>query len=243
MLTKYGMCVKPIGPVTDGVRVSQLVLRYISCYIVLTLNENKQTWWIMAYSISTDFIFTWYITYLSTYLPTYLPTNLHIYLPLFFKVGVFSSCDATDTWSWTAQGSLQYKKKMCLKPETGGANPRNDVKLVLDSVCDERKNFLQFVPSKWFIQLDYLTCMICQRVKGDGNLYAIYMPKENVSYIILTNFILEIVSILNCSFSSSSKVYFLLIQCYYRRKPSWTIPTLFKLDSSISSKLFSLEVQ
>jgi hypothetical protein len=43
MLTKYGMCVKPTGPVTDGVQVGKLVLKYISCYNVLTLNENKQT--------------------------------------------------------------------------------------------------------------------------------------------------------------------------------------------------------
>jgi hypothetical protein len=45
-------------------------------------------------------------------------------------------------------------------------------------------------------------------VKGDGNLYAIHIPKESVSHILLTNFIyiyLETVSILNCSSSSSSK--------------------------------------
>ncbi|CAB3992973.1 MAM and LDL-receptor class A domain-containing 2-like [Paramuricea clavata] len=82
MLTKYGMCVKPTGPETDGV-----------------------------------------------------------------KVGVFNSCNATDTWSWTAKGSLQYKKKMCLKPETGGEHPRNHADLVLDSICDERQNFFEFVPS------------------------------------------------------------------------------------------------
>jgi hypothetical protein len=43
MVTKYAMCVKPTGPVTDGVMVGKLVLKYISCYDVLTLNENKQT--------------------------------------------------------------------------------------------------------------------------------------------------------------------------------------------------------
>ena len=32
MFTKYSMCVKPIGPVIDGVKVGKLVLRYISCY-------------------------------------------------------------------------------------------------------------------------------------------------------------------------------------------------------------------
>ncbi|CAB4036292.1 RNA-directed DNA polymerase from mobile element jockey, partial [Paramuricea clavata] len=80
LLTRYGMCVKPTGPVTDGVRV-----------------------------------------------------------------GVFSSCNATDTWSWTTRGSLQYKKKMCLKPETGGRNPYNNAELVLDSVCDEPENLFEFM--------------------------------------------------------------------------------------------------
>jgi hypothetical protein len=47
-------------------------------------------------------------------------------------------------------------------------------------------------------------------------------------------------SVLNCSPWRSSKDHLLLIQCYYRRKPKLT---LFLLDSSISSKLFSLEVQ
>ncbi|CAB3989870.1 MAM and LDL-receptor class A domain-containing 1-like [Paramuricea clavata] len=73
------------------------------------------------------------------------------------KVGVFSSWDATDTWSWTAQESLQYKKKMCLQPETGGVNPRNGIKLVLDSVCDERQNFFEFVPtSGWYLYIEAL---------------------------------------------------------------------------------------
>ena len=112
-------------------------------------------------------IFTYFPTYLPTYIFTYLhiyvftylprtPTYLHVYLFLFFKVGVFSSCDATDTWSWTAQGSLQYKKKMCLKPETGGAHPRNHVDFVLDSVCDERQNYLEFMRSKYLSVL-YVT--------------------------------------------------------------------------------------
>ena len=43
MFIIYGMCVKPTGPMSDGVQVGKLVLKYISCYIVLTLNENKQT--------------------------------------------------------------------------------------------------------------------------------------------------------------------------------------------------------
>jgi hypothetical protein len=82
-------------------------------------------------------------------------------------VGVFSSCDATDRWSWTAQGSQQYKKKMCLKPETGGASPGNDVKLVLDSVCDERQNFFEFVPSKYLsvLYITGLSHVNCQREK------------------------------------------------------------------------------
>jgi hypothetical protein len=62
-------------------------------------------------------------------------------------VGVFSSCNATDKWSWTAQRSLQYKKKMCLKPER--EDQGNNVKLVLDPVCDEPQNFFKFVPSKY----------------------------------------------------------------------------------------------
>ena len=91
-------------------------------------------------------------------------------------MGVFSSCDATDTWSWTAQGSLQYKKKMCLKPETV-LNPRSGIKLVLDSICDERQNVLQFVPSKYLSVLYNITGK--GKTKGDGNLYATYMPKES----------------------------------------------------------------
>ena len=48
MLTKYRMCVKPTGPVTDGVKVGKN-FRYSSfeiyflLYNVLSLNENKQT--------------------------------------------------------------------------------------------------------------------------------------------------------------------------------------------------------
>ena len=42
MLTKYGMCVKPTGPVTDGVQVGKLVLKYISCYNVFNA-EREQT--------------------------------------------------------------------------------------------------------------------------------------------------------------------------------------------------------
>ena len=83
-------------------------------------------------------------------------------------MGLFSSCDATDTWSWTAQGSLQYKKKMCLKPETGGGNPRNHIELVLDSVCDERQNFFEFVSTSKYLSVLYITGLShvnCQREK------------------------------------------------------------------------------
>ncbi|CAB3994109.1 RNA-directed DNA polymerase from mobile element jockey [Paramuricea clavata] len=64
------------------------------------------------------------------------------------KVGVFESCEVTDKWTWTAHGALQYKNIMCLKPETGGSNPSNNVKLVLDSACNlpESQNFFEFVP-------------------------------------------------------------------------------------------------
>ena len=82
-------------------------------------------------------------------------------------MGVFRSCDATDTWSWTAQGSLQYKKKMCLKPKTGGEDPSSGTKLVLDSVCDEQQNVFEFVPSKYLSVL-YITGLFhvnCQREK------------------------------------------------------------------------------
>ena len=69
--------------------------------------------------------------------------------PLLFKVGVFSTCDATDQWSWTAQGSLQYKKKMCLVPKTGRIDPVDNIVLMLGSACNESKNFFKFVPSKY----------------------------------------------------------------------------------------------
>jgi hypothetical protein len=58
-----------------------------------------------------------------------------------------------DKWSWTSSGSLQYKKDMCLRPETGGASPDNDVKLVLDSACNESQNFFEFQPSKYHLVL------------------------------------------------------------------------------------------
>ena len=82
-------------------------------------------------------------------------------------MGVFSSCDVTDTWSWTAQGSLQYKKKMCLRPKTGGDEPRNGVELVLGLVCDERQNFFEFVPSKYLsvLYITGLSHVNCQREK------------------------------------------------------------------------------
>ena len=62
---------------------------------------------------------------------------------------MFDSCDPSETWDWTAKGSLRYKKKYCVRPETGWANPANDVKLVLDQDCDRSQNFFKFVPSKY----------------------------------------------------------------------------------------------
>ena len=66
-----------------------------------------------------------------------------------FKVGVYSNCDGTDKWSWTAKGSLKFKNKYCLKPETGWSSPGNNIKLVIDSACDKPQNFFKFVPSKY----------------------------------------------------------------------------------------------
>ena len=48
MLTKYGMCVKPTGRVTDGVKVGKLVLNYISSFEIYFLlqcvnAEREQT--------------------------------------------------------------------------------------------------------------------------------------------------------------------------------------------------------
>ncbi|CAB3990325.1 MAM and LDL-receptor class A domain-containing 2-like [Paramuricea clavata] len=65
------------------------------------------------------------------------------------QVRVFSSCDVTDTWNWTANRSLQYREKMCLKLD--------DVKLVLDSVCDKPRNLFEFVPtSGWYLYIEYI---------------------------------------------------------------------------------------
>ena len=36
-----------------------------------------------------------------------------------------------------------------MKPKTGWANPGDDVKLVLDEVCDRPQNFFKFIPSKY----------------------------------------------------------------------------------------------
>jgi hypothetical protein len=48
ILTRYGMCVKPTGPVTDGVRVGKKSLRYISgferYFLIQRVNaEREQT--------------------------------------------------------------------------------------------------------------------------------------------------------------------------------------------------------
>ena len=68
---------------------------------------------------------------------------------LFFKIGVYDNCEPTDTWSWTAEGSLKYKNKWCIKPKTGWENPENNVNIVLDSTCDHAQNFFKFIPSKY----------------------------------------------------------------------------------------------
>ena len=67
---------------------------------------------------------------------------------------VFSTCNETDTWSWTAEGSLQYKQKMCLKPKTGGANPDNGVIIVLGSACNDSQNMFEFVPSEYRLMVN-----------------------------------------------------------------------------------------
>ncbi len=54
------------------------------------------------------------------------------------------------------------------------------------------------------------------------------------------NFVSNLIDIIYVA--RSSKDHLLLIQCYYRRKSKLKL-TLFLLDSSISSKLFFLEVQ
>ncbi|CAB4026654.1 MAM and LDL-receptor class A domain-containing 2-like, partial [Paramuricea clavata] len=71
------------------------------------------------------------------------------------KVGVHSNCDLTDKWSWTAKGSLKFKNKYCLKPETGWSNPGNNIKLVIDSACDNSQNFFKFVPTRgWYLYIE-----------------------------------------------------------------------------------------
>ena len=101
--------------------------------------------------------------YISANLPTYSLKGSFILLQTYLastylsrdaslsKVGVFSTCDATDKWNWTVQGSLQYKKQMCLTPKTGGIDPDDNIVLVLGSVCNESKNFFRFAPSKYHI--------------------------------------------------------------------------------------------
>ena len=68
---------------------------------------------------------------------------------MFFKIGVYDNCDAADTWSWTAKGSLKYKNKWCIKPKEGGIKPGWNTKLVLDSTCDHDQNFFKFIPSMY----------------------------------------------------------------------------------------------
>ena len=87
----------------------------------------------------------------------------------FVKVAVYSTCNATDTWSWTAEGSLQYRNQMCLKPKNG-ENPNNDEKLVLSSLCNHTQNFFKFVPSKYVCICCQLNrtkdiCALCSRTK------------------------------------------------------------------------------
>ena len=63
---------------------------------------------------------------------------------------------------------------MCLKPKTEGEHPRNNVELVLDSVCDERQNFFEFVLSEYLSVL-YITGspeLSKGKLKRVGNLYA-----------------------------------------------------------------------
>jgi hypothetical protein len=57
MLTKYGMCVKPTGPVTDGVRVGKNFEIY---FLLQCVNAEREQTDMMDYglcSISTNFIF------------------------------------------------------------------------------------------------------------------------------------------------------------------------------------------
>ncbi len=79
---------------------------------------------------------------------------------------MYSSCDATDKWAWTRNGSLKFKNKYCLKPVRGWSNPQNNVNLVLDSVCDRSQNLFKFVPSKYIATLPTVTSnvnRVCQR--------------------------------------------------------------------------------
>ena len=57
----------------------------------------------------------------------------------------------------------------------------------------------------------------------------------------LTSFIPDYSIVLNCFCSRTCKDHLLLILCYYRKRSTETKLTLFILDSSISSKLFSIK--
>ena len=86
--------------------------------------------------------------WLPIHLPAWPPVIVYsLFLHLFFKVGVYSNCNATDKWSWTAKRSLKYKNQYCLKPQF--LNPKDNTNLVLDSNCDRLHNYFQFVPSKY----------------------------------------------------------------------------------------------
>ena len=116
-------------------------------------------------------ILTYIYQPICTYFPKFLLTYLQYLLTYlqknhFFKVGVFSNCDRTDKWSWTAQGSLKFKNKYCLKPKSGWTNPLDNVNLVLSSAC-ESQNFFEFVPSKYLsvLYITELSYVNCQREK------------------------------------------------------------------------------
>ena len=67
------------------------------------------------------------------------------------KVGVYSACNSQDTWNWTAQGSLECQKSMCLEPISGASTPDNNEFLVLRPTCNNTQHTFTFVPSKYCV--------------------------------------------------------------------------------------------
>ncbi|XP_028414760.1 MAM and LDL-receptor class A domain-containing protein 1-like [Dendronephthya gigantea] len=72
-------------------------------------------------------------------------------------LGVYQNCDKnTETWSWTKNKSLQYKKEMCLGPKSKRVHPNNSEELVLSYDCDQPQNRLRFIQDTgpgWYLYM------------------------------------------------------------------------------------------